>query len=107
MKIDLPKYHWLISRQEGRFVTNVYSGSLGTLGDSGCIGTRTFNYKVFADISSNTENDFRIVAESYIIQPWNLGGNKTDLECKEFECSEGGVVQAAECLAEISTKYRF
>jgi hypothetical protein len=68
----------------------VYSGSLGTLGDSGCIGTRTFNYKVFADISSNTENDFRIVAESYIIQPWHLGGNKTDLERKEFECSEGG-----------------
>jgi hypothetical protein len=107
MKIELPKYHWLISRHEGRLVTNTYSGSLGTPGDSGCIGTRTFNYRVFADASSNTENDFRIVAESYIIQPWHLGGNKTDLERKEFECSEGGVVQATEWLEEISTKYRF
>jgi hypothetical protein len=107
MKIDLPKYHWLISRHEGRFVTNTYSGSLGTRGDSGCIGTRTFNYRVFADISGDNESDFRIVAESYIIQLWHLGGNKTDLERKEFECSEGGVVQAAEWLEEISTKYRF
>jgi hypothetical protein len=103
MKIDLPKYHWLISRHEGHIVTNTYSGSLGTLGDSGCIGTRTFNYRVF----SNTENDFRIVAESYIIQPWHLGGNKTDFERKDFECSENGVSQAAEWLSEISAKYGF
>ena len=34
-------------------------------------------------------------------------GNKTDLERKEFECSEDGVVQAAEWLSEISAKYGF
>lgn len=107
MKIELPKYHWLVSRHEGHLVTNTYSGSLGRPGVSGCIGIRTFNYRVFADVSSNTECDFRIVAESYIIQPWHLGGNKTDLERKEFECSEDGVMQAAEWLSEISAKYGF
>jgi hypothetical protein len=107
MKIELPKYHWLISRHEGRLVTSTYSGSLGTLGDSGCIGTRTFNYRAFADISGDNESDFRIVAESYIIQPWHLGCNKTDFERKEFEPSENGVAQAAEWLSEISTKHGF
>lgn len=35
-KIDLPHYHWLVSKHEGRFVTNTYSGSMGTLPDQGC-----------------------------------------------------------------------
>ena len=107
MGIELPDYHWFVSRHEGRFVTNTYSASSGTLGDSGCISTRTFNYKVFADISSGKEGDFRMVAQAYIIQPWHLGAGKTDFERKEFECSESGVKQASEWLAEISAKYGF
>lgn len=107
MKIELPTYHWFVGLYEGRLVTNTYSDSLGTLGDCGCIGTRTYNYRVFADISSGNECDFRVVAESYIIQPWALGGNKTDFERKEFACSESGIIQAAEWLTEISAKYGF
>ena len=107
MKIELPNYHWFVGRHEGRFVTNIYSGSAGTLGDVGCIGTRTFNYRVYVDISSGNESEFRLIVESYIIQPWYLGGHKTDFEKTEFLCSEDCVVQATKWLSEISAKYGF
>lgn len=107
MKIELPNYHWFVSRHEGRFVTNIYSGSAGTLGDVGCIGTRTFNYRVYVDISSGNESEFRLIVESYIIQPWHLGGHKTDFEKTEFLCSEDYVAQAAIWLSEVSKKYGF
>lgn len=107
MKIELPNYHWFVSQHEGRFVTNIYSGSAGTLGDSGCICTRTFNYRVYVDISSGNESEFRLIVESYIIQPWHLGGHKTDFEKTEFLCSEDCIVQATKWLSEISAKYGF
>lgn len=107
MKIELPNYHWFISKHEGRFVTNIYSGSAGTLGDAGCICTRTFNYRVYANVSSGNESEFRLIAESYLIQPWHLGGQKTDFERAEFLCSEDSVSQAANWLLEISAKYGF
>ena len=50
-KIDLPRYHWLVSKHEGRFVTNTYSGSMGTLPDQGCVSVRTLNYRVYVDNS--------------------------------------------------------
>ena len=107
MKIELPNYHWFVSRHEGRFVTNIYSGSAGTLGDSSCICTRTFNYRVYVDISSGNESEFRLIVESYIIQPWYLGGHKTDFEKAEFLCSEDCIAQVANWLSEVSGKYGF
>ena len=107
MKIELPNYHWFLSQHEGRFVANKYSGSAGTLGDAGCISARTFNYKVYVDISSGNESEFRLIAESYIIQPWHLGGHKTDFEKAEFFCSEDCIAQAANWLSEVSSKYGF
>ena len=106
-KIDLPRYQWLVSKHEGRFVTNTYSGSMGTLPDQGCVSVRTFNYRVYVDISSGEESTFLLIAESYIIQPWHLGGHKTDAERAEFECSESGVRGAEEWLARTAAKYGF
>ena len=106
-KIDLPRYHWLVSKHEGRFVTNTYSGSMGTLPDQGCVSVRTLNYRVYVDTLSDEENTFRLIAESYIIQPWSRGGNKTDFERAEFENSEKGVEDAGEWLARTATKYGF
>ena len=106
-KIDLPRYHWLVSKHEGRFVTNTYSGSMGTLPDQGCVSVRTLNYRVYVDTLSDEENTFRLIAESYIIQPWSRGGNKTDFELAEFENSEKGVEDAGEWLARTATKYGF
>ena len=106
-KIDLPRYHWLVSKHEGRFVTNVYSGSMGTLPDQGCVSVRTLNYRVYVDISSGEESTFRLIAESYIIQPWHLGGHKTDFERSEFEGSEQGIARAAEWLGRTAAKNGF
>ena len=106
-KIDLPRYHWLVSKHEGRFVTNTYSGSMGTLSDQGCVGVRTFNYRVYVDISSEDESSFRLIAESYIMQPWRSGGHKTDFERSEFESSEKGVKEAEEWLGQTAAKYGF
>lgn len=106
-KIDLPRYHWLVSKHEGRFVTNTYSGSMGTLSDQGCVSVRTFNYRVYVDMSIGEESAFRLIAESYIIQPWSKGGNKTDTERAEFESSENGVRGAEEWLARTAATYGF
>ena len=106
-KIDLPRYHWLISKHEGRFVTNTYSGSMGTLPDQGCVSVRMFNYRVYVDISSGEESKFHLIAESYIIQPWSRGGNKSDFERAEFESSESGVNEAKEWLGRTAAKYGF
>ena len=106
-QIDLPPYRWFISRQGGRIIMNTYSGSLGTLLDKGCLSTLTFNYRVYVDISSEKEDEFRIVAESYTVQPWHLGGNKSDFERTEFEASEEGLRLASKHLVLTAAKYGF
>ena len=106
-RIEIPRIDWLVNKCDGRFVTNTYSCSLGTVADSGCIGTRTFNFRVYADTSSNVESDFLLIAESYIIQPWHLGSHKTDFERAQFVCSREGVEQAGEWLLHTAAKYGF
>ena len=101
-KIELPTLHWLVSAHEGRTVTNTYSASLGTLPSTGCMNVRTFNYKVYVDISAN-----RLITESYILNPWSAGGHKSDEERAEFEISDSGVLLAAEWLSQTATKYGF
>ena len=66
-----------------------------------------FNCRVYVDISSEKENTFRLIAESYIIQLWSRGGNKTDTESEEFEISEKGVKEAEEWLARTVTNSDF
>ena len=106
-KIDLPLYRWFASEHEGRLVTNVYSGSSGTLPDQGCMSVRTWNFRVFADVSNKKQSECHLIAESYILQPWSCGGNKTNFERAEFESSEKGVNDAEEWLGLIAAKYGF
>ena len=106
-KIDLPNLHWLISKHEGRYATNVWSASLGTSPSEGCINIKTFNYRVYVDTSCANESEFRLIAESYIINPWSDGGNKSDMEHAEFEVSENSVTRAREWLSQTATKYGF
>ena len=106
-KIDLPNLHWLISKHEGRYATNVWSASFGTSPSEGCTNVKTFNYRVYVDISCGTESEFRLIAESYIINPWSDGSNKSDMGHAEFEVTEAGITLASEWLSQISTKYGF
>ncbi len=106
-KIDLPHYQSLVIKHEGRFVANTYSGSLGTHADQGCVRARTFNYRVYVDISSGEESNFRLIAECWIIQPWSCGGEKTDMERAEFEGSDQGVTDAIDWLTQAAAKHEF
>ena len=85
----------------------MWSASLGTSPSEGCIKIKTFNYRVYVDISCGTESEFRLIAESYIINPWSDGGNKSDMEHAEFEVSENSVTRAIEWLSQTATKYGF
>lgn len=105
MRLDLPAYPWFVSRPEGRFVTNIYSGSTGTDKDTGCMNTRTFHYRVYVDITSGNPSEFRLIAESFIQQPWHLGSGKTDFARMDFPASDNGLEQAAEWLAQTGAKY--
>ena len=106
-KIDLPHLHWLISRHEGRYATNVWSASLGTSPSEGCTNVKTFNYRVYVDIFCGNESEFRLVAESYIIKPCSAGGHKSDMEHAEFEVTEAGRTLASEWLSQTATIYGF
>ena len=48
-KIKLPLYNWFVCLQEGKPVSNFFTGSYGTDGLEGCLDRRTFNYRVFTD----------------------------------------------------------
>lgn len=106
-KIELPLMNWLIQGGGNKYVTNNYSGSLGATPSTGSISERTFNYRVCVDTSSGERDSFLLKVETYIIQPWNLGGNKTDPECASFPCTEDGLRLSAQWLSETSAKYGF
>ena len=106
-KINLPRYPWFISRLEGKYVTNTYSGSLGTSPERGALANLAFHYRAYVDISSGEQDTFSLVAESYLVKPWREGGNKTNEEQAKFEASENGIAQASEWLCEVAAKYGF
>ncbi len=103
----LPNISWFVSKHEGKYVKNTYSGSMGTSPESGCFRTRTFNYRVFVDTGAGQENEFSLTVETYIIQPRQRGSGKTDEVRETFECSDDGVHRAEEWLWDMATKYGF
>lgn len=118
-RIKLPLFNWFVCTQEGRPVSNFYTGSYGTDGETGCIGTRTFNYRIFTEkktiIDENTENEEKkaektieiFVAESYIIEAFADGGGKTNFLREEFERTEEGLSAIADWLTKNATKEGF
>lgn len=124
-KITLPRYHWFISGSEKSPSLNTYSASLGTVTGSGCLGARTFNYRVYVKIDKVKETVEKVkddgekeitevekqiksvVAECFIIQPWSEGGNKTDNRTGSFECSPDGVIAAQDWLSDRASELGF
>lgn len=105
--MDLPRLHWLVSRHEGKIVTNAYTASLGTLADRGATGTRTLAYAVRTDVSSGDEAQFRLAVQADVIAPTAEGGQKTDHEEADFPATEEGLAEASEWLARLAAKYGF
>ncbi len=101
MQIVLPRYDWLVAKQEGKTVTNVFSDSRGTVSGRGCVGVTTFNYKVTPDLSEGEENA-KLIVECYVQSPWKPGGATTATEPVQavFEGSEQGLRDAEAWLTE-------
>lgn len=95
--INIPDISWFANKKEGW--KNCFSGSLGTT-PNGCLTVNTFNYRVYV-------NEDYLVAECFIIQPWYLGGQKTNFVQAEFECSDNGALKAGEWISDMALKYDF
>ena len=107
MKISLPRRQWFIQNQADKFITNTYSGSIGTLANKGCMVTHTFDYRVFPDISREEKTASHLVAEGFIIEPWAVGGKRVELAREAFELSEKGIIEAGEWLGKLAAKHGF
>ena len=104
--VKLPQLAWFVNLYETRYVTNVYSGSLGTDPSNGCINNHTFNYKVYVDMIYKKESDFYLIAEIFIAPPWNVKKDKI-VYSKRFPCSDDGVSQAEQWIHTIAVKNEF
>ena len=95
--IQLPNYLWFIQKQGEKYLTNVYSGSLGTDPQEGCMDKATFNYKAFI----KTEKDVGPIAfrvECFWRLPWNQGGSTTEVVAMEFDASAESITKAEKWL---------
>ncbi len=108
-RIKLPLYNWFVCLQEGRPVSNFYTGSYGTDPDEGCLGRRTFNYRVFSEVKKLSEEEKIeiFIAESYVIEAFEDGGGKTNFEREEFERTEEGLAAIADWLTKNAVKVGF
>ncbi|MBE6649493.1 MAG: hypothetical protein E7614_08270 [Ruminococcaceae bacterium] len=91
--IELPRYSWFYSNQQGKYVTNAYSGSRGTSNTNGCLCNVTFNYRVFIKMPEGEES--YIQAECFFISSITDGGEKSEIVTKKFENSEKGLEEAS------------
>ena len=103
--IHLPVYPWFARKHEGHLVTNTFSGSIRLNPALGGLHTKTFHYRVRAEISDPNEGTFRIIAETYVLPPWKDGNEKAAKETKNFEGSEEGIRSAEAWIAHTASKH--
>ncbi len=90
--ISLMSINWFVNAQDGRTVTNILTGSVGTDTQKGVLTSSTFNYKVCVENAG--EENACLVADCWMTSPWNEGSVKSDVESKAFPCTQEGVEQA-------------
>lgn len=95
--IQLPNYLWFVQEQGGKYLTNVYSGSLGTDPQEGCMNKTTFNYKAFVKTTKD-EGHISFYVEYHWRFPWNQGGAISEVVSKEFDASAESIAKAEEWL---------
>ncbi len=95
--IEIPDYPWFYQITGGKPITNIFTGSVGTIPTQGCLNVTTFNYKVFIDSKSDPN---RIVAQCYNQFPWGNNPSTSELVTKDFENSEEGHKEAIKWLSE-------
>lgn len=95
--IKLPNYLWFVQEHNGDYLINVYSGSLGTDPQEGCINKTTFNYKAFVKLIKD-EGPVSFYVEYYWRLPWNQGGATSEVVSMEFDASAESIVKAEKWL---------
>ena len=91
--IQLPNYSWFVQKQGEKYLTNVYSGSLGTDPQEGCISKTTFNYRAFVQIAKDV-GPVSFNVEYYWRFPWNKGGTTTEVVSMKFDASAQSIAKA-------------
>ena len=103
--IQLPNRSWFIQKQREAYLTNVYSGSLGTDPQKGCMNKTTFNYKAFVKVTKD-EGPVSFHVEYYWRFPWSQGGATSEVVSMEFDASVEGIAKAEKWLIAQCTKVR-
>ena len=107
--INLPHYNWFFQIQEGKPVTNVYTGSSGTEPSTGCFTITTFDYSVYVDTTVIKKKDadgneteetepFKIVASWRYTYPFGHSPRFSEPVTKHFENTPEGLREAAKWL---------
>lgn len=94
--LQLPNYDWFVSKQDGKPISNTFTGSHRKHTTKGHFSTTTFNYKVW--VSDVGKENAKIVADCFIQLPWWKGGLRETLSRSEYECSPSGLNKATERL---------
>lgn len=95
--IRLPNYLWFVQEQGGKYMTNVYSGSLGTDLQESSMNKAIFSYKAFVKTTKD-ESPISFYAEYYWRFPWNQGGATSEVVSMEFDVSEESIAKAKKWL---------
>jgi hypothetical protein len=107
--ITLPHYNWFFQIQEGKPVTNVYTGSSGTEPSTGCFSITTFDYSVRVDTTvikkkdadgneTDEQEPFKIVASWRFTYPFGHDPKFSEPVTEYFENSPEGLALAAKWL---------
>lgn len=94
--IQLPNRSWFIQKQGGKYITNVYSGSLGTNSQEGCINQFTFNYRVSIIVKDNDE--ISLHAECFWRTPWREDARIIGFSECDFAVTDEGIKDSNEWL---------
>lgn len=97
--INLPRYIWFIQKQGEKYITNIYTGSLGTDPKQGCINKITYNYRAFIK-TTKEDGPISFHVEYFWRMPWIDGDAKSELFEKEFVASQEGINKAETWLVE-------
>lgn len=99
-KTELPAYSWFSQVMYGKYLGNVFTGSLGTSPEKGCLWCSTLKYKVYLDFSD--EENICIAAEYCRVPPITENGVEEDYIRKTFPASQEGLDDAARWLNSVA-----
>jgi hypothetical protein len=97
-EIDLPRLSWFVQKQGSSYITNIHTGSIGTIPNAGCLNRNTFNYRVYVNMTDQTR--IWLVAECWCRTPWADGSQIISQSKNTFDASDKGLLEVEGWLVE-------